>query len=111
MKKLKFPTLSRVSMKILKVGLAPVALTFIYIAFAQSSLDAYDTARLFPSFLSQLEHAVMSLTLVICGALLKDMSYREQEYSLLIFRQNLWKTEHYLIRAKLVRGVLLAKQL
>lgn len=78
MKTLKFPTLCRVSMNILKLGLAPVALTFIYIAFTHTSLDAYDAARLFPFFFEQLEHAVMSLTLVICGALLFDMSYREK---------------------------------
>ncbi len=77
MKKLKFPTLCRVSMNILKIGLAPVALTFLYIAFAHSSLDAYDSARLFPSLLSQLEHAVMSLTLIVCGALLFDAASRE----------------------------------
>lgn len=77
MKKLKFPTLCRVSMNILKIGLAPVALVFIYIAFTHSSLDAYDAARLFPSFLLQLEHAAMSLTLVICGALLFDVASRE----------------------------------
>lgn len=65
-------------MNILKIGLAPVALTFIYIAFSRTSLDAYDAVRLFPSFLAQFEHATMSLTLVICGALLFDVASREK---------------------------------
>lgn len=78
MKNLHIPTLSQVSMNILKLGLAPVALTFIYIALTRASLDAYDAARLFPSFLAQLEHAIMSLTLVICGALLFDIASREK---------------------------------
>lgn len=77
MKKLKIPALCSVSMNILKIGLVPVVFAFIYIAFSHSSLDAYDAARLFPSFLLQLEHAAMSLTLVICGALLFDVASRE----------------------------------
>ncbi len=77
MKNLRIPTLSRVSINILKFGLTPVALTFIYIAFTRASLDPYDAARLFPSFFEQLEHATMSLTLVICGALLFDAASRD----------------------------------
>ena len=66
--------LTRGARSILQIGLAPVALTFIYIAFTRSSLEAYDAARLLPSLFEQLEHAVMSLTLVICGALLFDIA-------------------------------------
>ena len=79
MKKLYIPPLSRGSINILKFGLAPVALTFIYIAFTRSSLDAYDAARLFPSFSEQFEHAFMSFLLVIGGALLFDIAVREKK--------------------------------
>ena len=78
MKKLKFPTLSKVSMNILKIGLAPVALTFIYIAFSRASQSAYDAARLYPLFYELIEHALMSFAIVICGALLFDIASREE---------------------------------
>ena len=70
--------LTRGAQRILTIGLAPVALAFIYIAFTRSSLDAYDAARLLPSFFEQFEHATMSLTLIVCGALLFDIALRER---------------------------------
>ncbi len=76
--KIKLPTLSRVSFAILKYGLGAVLMTLVYIAFAAASLDAYDTARLFPLFYEQMEHAVMTLLLVVCGALLFDIAVREK---------------------------------
>ncbi len=79
MKKLHIPPLSRGSFNILKFGLAPVALTFLYIAFTRSSLDAYDAARLFASLFEQFEHALMSFLLVIGGALLFDVAVREKK--------------------------------
>lgn len=79
MKKLHIPALSRGSLNILKLGLAPVATAFIYIAFWRSSLDAYDAARLFPSLFAQFEHATMSLLLIIGGALLFDIASREKK--------------------------------
>lgn len=79
MKKLHIPALSQGSLNILKFGLAPVALTFVYIAFTCSSLDTYDAVRLFPSLLAQFEHATMSFLLVIGGALLFDIAVREKK--------------------------------
>ena len=79
MKKLHIPPLSRGSLNILKFGLAPVATAFIYIAFWHSSLDAYDAARLFPSFFEQFEHATMSLLLIIGGSMLFDVASREKK--------------------------------
>ena len=76
--KIKLPTLSRVSFAMLKYGFWAVLATLIYIAFALSSLDAYDTARLVTFFTSQLEHAAMALLLVVCGALLFDIAVREK---------------------------------
>ena len=79
MKKSHMPQLSKGALNILKIGLAPVALTFVYIAFTRSSLDTYDAVRLFPSFFAQFEHASMSLLSVIAGALLFDIAVREKK--------------------------------
>lgn len=76
--KIKLPTLCPIAFAILKYGLAVVSATLIYIAFTTASLDTYDAARLFPLFLEQMEHAVMALCLVICGALLFDIAAREK---------------------------------
>ncbi len=76
--KIKLPTLSPVSFAILKYGLGVVLAVFIYIAFTTASLDKYDAARLFPLFLEQIEHALMTLLLIVCGALLFDIAAREK---------------------------------
>ena len=79
MKRIKLPKLSPVAFAILKYGLAAVSVTLIYIAFTSASLDSYDAARLYPLFYEQMEHALMTLLLVVCGALLFDIASREKK--------------------------------
>lgn len=77
--KIKIPTLTPIAFAILKHGLAVVSAVLIYIAFTTASLDEYDAARLYPLFYEQMEHAVMTLCLVVCGALLFDIAAREKK--------------------------------
>ncbi|MBQ2766261.1 MAG: hypothetical protein IJF48_04680 [Clostridia bacterium] len=64
----------RISMAVLKYGLAVVSAVLIYIAFTTASLDAYDAARLHVLFVEEMEHALMSLLLIIAGAVLLDIA-------------------------------------
>ena len=63
-------------MMILHCGLPLIAAALIYIAFTTASLEPYDAARLYPLLYLQMEHALMSLLLVVGGALLCDMSIK-----------------------------------
>ena len=66
----------RISMAVLKYGLAAVSAVLIYIAFGAVAMDEYDFARLHVLFVEQMEHAMMSLLLVIAGAVLLDISLK-----------------------------------
>lgn len=62
---------------ILRFGLPLIAAELIYIAASLSSFDSYDIARLGMYIYSMMEHILMSLTLVVGGALLFDIAFRE----------------------------------
>ena len=62
----------------LKWGLFAVSVVLIYIAFTRSSLDLYDAARLHTFFIEQMEHALMSLLLVIGGGVMLDIALKER---------------------------------
>ena len=81
MRKINIPVPSLVSMTILKCGLPVVSAALLYIAAAQSSLNAYDAARLHTLFYEQMEHVLMSLALVVCGALMFDIAMRDKNGS------------------------------
>ncbi len=66
----------RVSMAVLKYGLAVVSAVLIYIAFSTATMDAYDFSRLHTLFVEQIEHAMMSLLLIVGGAVLLDVSLK-----------------------------------
>ncbi len=65
---------SRAALMILNCGLPLVAAALIYIAFTTASLEAYDAARLYPLLYAELEHALMSLLLIVGGAVVCDLS-------------------------------------
>ncbi len=71
MKKTKF-TPSDEAARILKFGLAAVSAALIYTAFTYSSMGTYDAARSYGTFVSQIEHALMSLTITVLGAAILD---------------------------------------
>lgn len=77
-KKYKLPTPSRMSVKILRYGLPFVAYALLYTAFTYSSLDAFDAARQVALLYAQIEHAMMSLLLLVGGAVLFDIALRER---------------------------------
>ncbi len=61
----------------LEWGLLAVSAVLIYIAFTRASLDLYDAARLHAFFVEQMEHALMSLLLVVGGGVLLDIGVKE----------------------------------
>ncbi|MBQ8249386.1 MAG: hypothetical protein IJY93_05830 [Clostridia bacterium] len=62
----------------LKWGLFAVSAVLIYIAFTRASLDIYDATRLHTFFVEQMEHALMSLLLVIGGGVLLDIEVKKR---------------------------------
>lgn len=73
---MKIPIPCRGAMAVLKYGLAAVSAVLIYIAFSTASMDGYDFARLHSLFVEQMEHAMMSLLLIVGGAVLLDVSLK-----------------------------------
>ncbi len=68
----------RISMAVLKYGLAAVSAVLLYIAFSAASMNEYDFARLHVLFVEQMEHVMMSLLLIIGGAVLLDIEQRKR---------------------------------
>ncbi len=64
--------LGRIATQILRCGLPFVAVVSAYIALSVYMLDDYDKVRLTGYVAEQLEHMLMSLTLLIGGAFLFD---------------------------------------
>lgn len=62
---------------ILRIGLTVIAAELIYILVSLSSMNSYDAARLGLYIYSMLEYIMMSLTLIVGGALLFDIAFRE----------------------------------
>lgn len=72
------PNLVRGAVTILHCGLPAVAAALIGCCFYITSLTAYDAARLYPIFTQMIEHILMSLLLIVGGALLYDLAWREK---------------------------------
>lgn len=68
---------SRGACLILRLGLPVIAAELIYVAASLSELSGYDIARLGLYIYTMLEHILMSLTLVVGGALLFDIALGE----------------------------------
>ena len=64
---------------LLKWGLAAVSAALLYIAFTTASLDKYDAARLHSLFAEQMEHVLMSLLIVVGGAVMLDIAVKEKK--------------------------------
>ncbi len=64
--------------KILRRGLPFVAVALIYIALSTQNMSPYDRARSGAYIYSELEHVMMSLTLLVGGELLFDLTLREK---------------------------------
>ncbi len=76
---MKLMKLSKRALKIFELGLPIVAIALIYCAAWIASLDTYDAARLYMQTYSMIEHVMMSLLLIVGGALLFDLGERERQ--------------------------------
>lgn len=76
---LKKPDISKLSQSILAAGLPVVSLALIGGAVWLTTLDSYDLARLTPYIHSIYEHILMSLTLIVGGAMVADIAARDAE--------------------------------
>ena len=71
-------TLSRSAAGILHWGLPAVSAVLLGTVFYISGFSVYDAARYYPATASAMEHILMSLLLVVCGALLADIAEKRQ---------------------------------
>ncbi len=69
--------ISRIASLILSVGLPIIAVYFVYIVISVISSTNTSPSVLVHTYSPQLEHIVMSLTLIIIGAVLMDISEKE----------------------------------
>ena len=76
--KIKITPFTKVSSLIIKIGMPVIALVFFYILHTVTSATDNDRAWVFASAYSMLEYALMSFTLVFCGALLADISEKRE---------------------------------
>ncbi len=82
MRKLKVANKLRLSgpaVLLLKCLLPIILSALIYTASYTSSLDTYNAALFYPTLASQMEHILMSLLLTVGGALLLDISAKENK--------------------------------
>ena len=66
--------------RILRYGLPFIAVTLIYIALSIQNMPPYELARSRLYIYSELEHALMGLTLLVSGELLFDIALRERSH-------------------------------
>ena len=76
---LKKPDISKLSRAILGAGLPVVSLFLLGGAVWLTTLSSYDLARLTPYIHSIYEHILMSLTLIVGGAMVADIAVRDAE--------------------------------
>ena len=76
---LKKPEISKLSQSILTAGLPVISLFLIGGAVWLTTLSSYDLARLTPYIHSIYEHILMSLALIIGGAMVADIAARDIE--------------------------------
>ena len=76
---LKKPDISKLSRAILGAGLPVISLALIVGAVWLTTLSSYDLARLTPYIHSIYEHILMSLTLIVGGAMVADIAARDAE--------------------------------
>ena len=72
-KTINIPSLSRLATYILKIGLPLISLVFVYIFLLLSTAPNGDKMLLYSNGYIMLEEAVMSFTLIFCGAFLADI--------------------------------------
>lgn len=70
--KIKITPLSKISSMIFKIGLPIITLVFLYILFTVLSATEDKRAWSYASAYTMLEYAIMSFTIIICGALAAD---------------------------------------
>ncbi|MCI8386979.1 MAG: hypothetical protein HFE63_00740 [Clostridiales bacterium] len=68
---------ARGAFMILRCGLPIIAAELIFIAISLSMMTSYDITRLCEYIHSIIEHIIMSLTLIVGGALLFDLAWHE----------------------------------
>ena len=76
--KIKIPTLKRLPSLILKIGLPIMTLVFTYILLFILNTPQNERAWIIYTGYTMLESAVMSFTLIFCGALFVDMVIKEE---------------------------------
>lgn len=69
--------ISRVAEYILRIGLPLVLLVFFYIFHRTLTVGESERAWLYQSIPEMIEYAVMSLTIIICGAVIADFAARK----------------------------------
>ena len=78
-RKIKISGMSRISLLIMRIGLPIIAFVFIYILQLLICTPENERAWLYANAYTMLEYAVMSFTLVICGALLADSAVKYKD--------------------------------
>ena len=76
--RIKITPLSRISSLIIKIGMPIIAVVFIYILQLLLNTPENEKAWLYANAYTMLEYAVMSFTLVFCGALVTDMALKHK---------------------------------
>ncbi len=76
--KIKITPLSHVSSLIIKIGMPIIAVVFVYILQLLLNTPENEKAWLYANAYTMLEYAVMSFTLVFCGALVADMALKRK---------------------------------
>lgn len=76
--KIKIQPLSKLSSTVLKVGLPLISVVFLYILFFILETPENKRAWVVSSTITMLEYAIMSFTIIICGALIIDAAVKNQ---------------------------------
>ncbi len=76
--KIKIQPLSKLSSAVLKFGLPLISVVFLYILFFILETPENKRAWVVSSTITMLEYAIMSFTIIICGALIIDAAVKNQ---------------------------------
>ena len=77
-RRIKIEPVSTLALWIIKIGMPIISLVFFYILYRLQSANADSMAWEYVRCLSMLEYAMMSFTLVFCGAIIADFAEKKK---------------------------------